>query len=342
MTFIAVRPISTDSGVFQGREKHRVQLADGVFCYEISKSTELACAYFPEQQVNVDQAHRFDGRRIIRGVSAPLLALAICVPLMFVLDIYAERGVSDAFLEALAFVLVAPIGLSFVFTAVQIVRFFIRVRTTCLYIESDEGVHEFEFWHPVKKNAALDDLVETLAQNRPEHQPSPSPYMVFEHDWSYTRPIKTAMKMMIAAFFLVWFVLLAAEKIFKSVGIVEMPLPIAIGAFLLIPIAGLASFLFSSYRLAHAEPGHSTALMHFINRDYDLARKDTDHILDAQPDDPDGLMLSIHIRVRQGKLDEIEPFCRTVDELEPEFGAEIFSRIMRVWPDHSEASVQNV
>lgn len=338
MSFPSVRPISNERGF----GKHRIGLFGGVFVYEVAKTSELASAYFPQQHVEVSHAKRFDGRRLLIGVCTPLLVLVIGISIVFGVGALDGDETSESIFDIIVVMtFVVTVILSFIFTIVQVVRFFIRVRTTILSVDTDDGMFEFEFWHPKGKSGELDDIVGALASNRPDVQQSKSPTVGFDHDWSYTRPLRTALKVMLATLVLVWIALLDLERVFGFLGLDEIPNLFGAVFLLFIPIAGLASFAVSSYRLARAEPGHSTALMHFINRDYDLARKDADHILDAQPDDPDGLMIAVHTRIRQGKPDESVPYCQKIDDAVPGYGTELFSRIMRVWNIDAEDTTES-
>lgn len=330
MKFSEIRPIEKNGSFFSFREKHRVQLSDGVFAYEVYRPGHVSCEYCPIGNLSVSHRKRHDGRILIRGFGQFLIVLLVVVFSSLALDnVVGEE--EHVVLDLLAYFALAVVVIAFLNAIVQTVRFCFRKRTTNFHVSVSEVEGEFEIWHAEGISPELDDIVESVEKDPSELRLSISP-LIFDHDWSFTRPVSSAFWVVIGVVLGIYFSLGSLSALLRIIGVVidEPPLYL-LGFFVLAPGAGLVTYARLRYRLAHAEPGHSTALLHFINREYGLARRDCDAILDAQPDNFDALALAVHIRIQQGKLNEIAPFCERIDELYPEAGTELFDRVAQVW-----------
>jgi len=282
-----------------------VALEDGIFSVIEYREGELTLAQFHASDLDVSQKKRYDGKRLIKGVFAPLLGLLAGLLGRFLFYI-----VPGAHTEYDWVSLVVLFGVGSLYGAYHFVRFWFRIRTTKIifppYEEGSRHALSFwhsdddralEFWHPEGVDDSLDELVGRL--DPLETGPDPNEYSCFAlvADFKHLNPARTAVVSFFSTVFMMYFVAgIVAGVVRRFVGDMgDTAATVALVTFLLgIPLS-VAAWQWVRLR-RERNPNQKEvrrALEAFLKGDFDRCASITRGLLAESPEDHDSLSLQV-------------------------------------------------
>lgn len=266
--------------------------------------------FIPVEWVSITERQRLDGKYLLLGVPALVLALALQAPLLRAAGATAWEDSHWPALIAGGALFLWGIAL------VLVVRAFLRRKpTTLIAVDSEPARLRIEFWHRPADDPDLDLLVGSLKVLR-ERIHDVTPYPVQSgHTWYRLRPFRaTLFKGLFISMIL--YVPIAVLGWMTKTPYVEFLL-------LLPPAFYMTVYGVNSVRMLSAPRSFREALRHYNRGETAIARDKIDLTIREHPDFLDANLLGIYASVELQDFDRAFALCRKLHALHPEISEEI-------------------
>ena len=299
------------------REKMTLELRGDVLVCHARSWAQSYTLYVPSECMTLERSRRRDGRILIAGLLAPLMALLLMgLSYIVLLSLGAASGTPAYYtISALLFIFM----FSGIYTIYAFVRFLRPIPIVRLHLLSEDGQALLEFWNPPGKDHAREQLIDRMFEiEQRTEDTTPFPLKV-GYTWQHVRPWRQVVSTGVGGTLGLYFMTLIVRRGWEYFGQerIEIAWPYFL-IFLLPWIFALGRYGLALLSIRNEPDSFRAGIRHYDRGEFEEAEREFLHTLDRLPRHVPSLFMLIQICAYKFDFDAAFRFSNQLAALAPE------------------------